>query len=431
MSESLTSPSSESNVISLLSANFLRLLGNSQGRGIVTVNVLRRGVEGKEDLDEVRSFGTMSKDLCSLAAWLGEVGCTHMAMESTGVYWKPIYNIMSGEGFEVLLVNAQHIKSVPGRKTDVQDCQWIAQLLQHGLLQGSFIAPEPIRELRDLTRQRKKLVSQRASCVQRIQKVLEDANIKLSSVASDVVGVSGWVMLEKLVSGQTDAQKLAELARGRLRSKKEQLADALEGRLTEHHRFLLRHHMREIRFFDEMISDYDERIEQQVQPFFDYIPLLDSIPGVNGTAAAGILGEIGADMNQFPDYAHLNSWAGMCPGNNESAGKHKSGTTRHGNAWLRTLLVEVAWAASRKKGSYFRTQYRRLAARRGKKRALVAVGHSILTIVYHVMKYKIPYKELGEDFFDKLNTDRLRKHYTKRLESLGYRVELFKGETAA
>jgi transposase len=381
----------------------------------VTVNVLRRGVEGKEDLEEVRTFGTMSKDLFGLAAWLEEVGCTHMAMESTGVYWKPIYNIMSAEGFGVMLVNAQHIKNVRGRKTDVQDCQWIAQLLQHGLLQGSFIPPEPIRELRDLTRQRKKLVSQRASCVQRIQKVLEDANIKLSSVATNIVGVSGWKMLEKLVSGESDAQKLAELARGRLKSKKEKLADALEGRLTEHHRFLLRHHMREIRFLDEMVGDYDERIELQVQPFSEYIPLLDSIPGVNETAAAGILGEIGADMNQFPDHAHLNSWAGICPGNNESAGKHRSGKARNGNAWLRTLLVEVAWAASNKRGSYFRTQYRRLASRRGRKRALVAVGHSILTVAYHVMKYKTTYRELGEDFFEKLNGDRLRKHYMRIL----------------
>jgi len=390
----------------------------------LTVNVLRRGIEGKEDLDEVRSFGTMSKDLFGLAAWLKDIGCTHMAMESTGVYWKPIYNIMSAEGFDVMLVNAAHIKTVPGRKTDVRDCQWIAQLLQHGLLKGSFIPPEPIRELRDLTRQRKKLVGQRASCVQRIQKVLEDANIKLSSVATDVVGASGWEMLRKLISGETDAQKLAALARGRLKSKKEQLADALEGRLTEHHRFLLRQHMREIKFLEEMIGEYDERIEQQVRPFFEYIPLLDSIPGINGTAAAGIVAEIGADMSQFPDHAHLGSWAGMCPGNNESAGKHRSGTTRHGNKWLRALLVEVAWAASRKKGSYFRTQYKRLSARRGKKRALVAVGHSILTIVYHVMKYKIAYEELGEDFFDKLNGDRLRKHYTKRLESLGYQVDL-------
>jgi transposase len=388
----------------------------------VTVNVLRRGIEGKEDLDEVRSFGTMSKELFRLAVWLKEIGCTHMAMESTGVYWKPIYNIMSAEGFEVILVNAKHIKNVPGRKTDVQDCQWIARLLQHGLLRGSFIPPGPIRQLRDLTRQRRKLVGERASCVQRIQKVLEDANIKLSSVATDVVGASGWEMLTELVSGETDAQKLAELARGRLKSKKEQLVDALEGRLTEHHRFLLRQHMRQIKFLDEMIGEYDERIEQQVRPFFEYIPLLDSIPGINWTAAAGIVAEIGADMNQFPDYTHLGSWAGMCPGNNESAGKHRSGTTRHGNKWLRALLVEVAWAASRKKGSYFRSQYRRLSARRGKKKALVAVGHSILTVVYHVMKHKILYKELGEDFFDKLNGDRLRKYYMKRLESLGYQV---------
>jgi transposase len=390
----------------------------------VTVNVLRRGVEGKEDLEQVRTLGTMSKDLFELARWLKEIGCTHMAMESTGVYWKPIYNIMSAEGFEVILVNAKHIKNVPGRKTDVQDCQWIGQLLQHGLLKGSFIPPEPIRELRDLTRQRRKLVGERSSCVQRIQKVLEDANIKLASVATDVVGVSGWDMLSRLVGGESDAMKLAELARGTLKRKKQELTDALEGRVTEHHRFLLRQHMRQIRFLDEMIGEYEQRIEEQARPFFEYIPLLDTIPGINWTAAAGIVAEIGADMNQFPDESHLGSWAGMCPGNNESAGKHRSGTTRHGNAWLRALLVEAAWAASRKKGSYFRSQYRRLSARRGKKRALVAVGHSILTIVYYVMKHKIPYKELGEDFFDKLNGDRLRKYYTKRLESLGYEVDL-------
>jgi transposase len=305
----------------------------------VTVNVLRRGVEGKEDLDQVRTFETMSKDLFGLASWLKEIGCTHLAMESTGVYWKPIYNIMSAEGFEVILVNAKHIKNVPGRKTDVQDCQWIGQLLQHGLLKGSFIPPEPIRELRDLTRQRRKLVAARASCVQRIQKVLEDANIKLSSVATDVVGVSGWDMLSELVGGETDARKLAELARGTLKSKKQQLTVALEGRLTDHHRFLLRQHMRQIRFLEGMIDEYEQRIEAQLRPFSEYIPLLDTIPGINWMGAAGIVAEIGAGMNQFPDEAQLGSWAGMCPGNNESAGKHRSGTTRHGNAWLRSLLV--------------------------------------------------------------------------------------------
>ena len=397
----------------------------------ISANLLRRGVEGQEDVDEVRSCGTMTQDLLALSQWLKQAGCTHVAMESTGVYWKPIYNILDEEGFEVILVNAKHIKNVPGRKTDVQDCQWIAQLLQHGLLKASFIPPEPIRQLRDLTRQRKKLVDQKASCVQRIQKVLEDANIKLSSVASDVVGISGREMLRQMIGGETDAQKLAALARGRLRNKMQELVLALEGRVTDHHRFLLSRHMRQIEFLEGMVEEYEQRIDEQVRPFFELIPLLDTIPGINKTAAAAVIAEIGADMSQFPDEHHLSSWAGMCPGNNESAGKHRSGKTRHGSKWLRSTLVEIAWAASRTKGSYFRAQYRRLAPRRGKKRALVAVGHSILTVVYHVIKNKVPYNELGEDFFDKTNSDRLKKHYAKRLESLGYEVILKPGAAAA
>ena len=397
----------------------------------VAVNLLRRGVAGKEDLDEVRTYGTMTRDLLSLCEWLIEVGCTHVAMESTGVYWKPIYNILADEGLEVLLVNAKHIKNVPGRKTDVQDCQWIGQLLQHGLLRGSFIPPEPIRELRDLTRQRRKLVQQRASCIQRIQKVLEDANIKLSSVATDVVGKSGWDMLCRLIEGETDAEKMADLARGRLKSKKEQLIPALEGRVTDHHRFLLRQHMKQIEFLDTMIEQFDQRIDEQVRPFFEFIPLLDTIPGINETAAAAVIAELGVNMEQFPDEHHLSSWSGICPGNNESAGKHRSGKTRHGSKWLRSLLVEIAWSASRKKGSYFRSQFRRLAARRGKKRAVVAVAHSILIVIYHVMKHKVPYQELGENFFDKLNGRRLTTYYRRRLQNLGYDVVLQPRELAA
>lgn len=390
----------------------------------ILANLLRRGVKGQEDVDEVRSYGTVTQDLLALSHWLKQAGCTHVAMESTGVYWKPIYNILDDEGFEVILVNAKHMKNVPGRKTDVQDCQWIAQLLQHGLLKASFIPPEPIRQLRDLTRQRKKLVDQKGSCVQRIQKVLEDANIKLSSVASDVVGISGREMLGQMIAGETDAQKIAALARGRLRSKMQELVLALEGRVTDHHRFLLDQHMRQIEFLEGMIEEYEKRIDEQVRPFFELIPLLDTIPGINKTAAVAVIAEIGTDMNYFPDERHLGSWAGMCPGNNESAGKHRSGKTRHANKWLRSTLVEIAWAASRTKGSYFRSQYRRLASRRGRKRALVAVGHSILTVVYHVMKNKVAYTDLGEDFFDKINSDRLKTHYAKRLESLGYKVVL-------
>lgn len=327
----------------------------------IAVNLLRRGVPGKEDLDEVRTFGTMTPNLLELSEWLTEAGCTHVALESTGVYWKPIYNILATCGFEVILVNAKHIKNVPGRKTDVQDCQWIDQLLQHGLLRGSFIPPEPIRELRDLTRQRKQLVRQRASCVQRIQKVLEDANIKLSSVASDVVGKSGWEMLKRIVAGETDASRMADLARGRLKSKKEELVLALEGRVTEHHCFLLRQHMNQIEFLDTMIAEYDRRIEEQMRPFYEYVPLLDTIPGINHVAAFDLVAELGVNMEQYPNEHHLSSWAGICPGNNESAGKHRSGKNRHGSKWLRSLLVEIAWAAARTNGTYFSSQFKRLA----------------------------------------------------------------------
>lgn len=390
----------------------------------ISVNLLRRGVAGKEDLDEVRTFATMTRNLLDFSEWLAEAGCTHVAMESTGVYWKPIYNILAAAGFEVLLVNAKHIKNVPGRKTDVQDCQWIGQLLAHGLLQGSFIPPEPIRDLRDLTRQRKQLVRQRASCIQRIQKVLEDTNIKLSSVASDVVGKSGWDMLKRIVAGESDAEKMADLARGRLKSKREQLVLALEGRVTDHHRFLLRQHMHHIEFLDTAIAEYDQRIEEQIRPFGEYVPLLDTIPGINRTAAFAVIAELGANMDQFPDEHHLSSWAGICPGNNESAGKHRSGKTRHGSKWLRSLLVEIAWAASRTNGTYFSAQFKRLASRRGQKRALVAVAHSILVVVYHVMKHEVPYHELGDDFFERRNAPRLTNYYRRKLEKLGYEVSI-------
>ena len=396
----------------------------------ISVNLLRRGMPGKKDLEEVRTFATMTRNLLEFSEWLSEAGCTNVAMESTGVYWKPIYNILAAAGFEVLLVNAKHIKNVPGRKTDVQDCQWIGQLLQHGLLKGSFIPPEPIRELRDLTRQRKQLVRERAGCIQRIQKVLEDANIKLSSVATDVVGKSGWDMLNRIVAGERDAEKMADLARGRLKSKREELVLALEGRVTDHHRFLLRQHMHQIEFLDTAIGEYDQRIEEQIRPFVEYVPLLDTIPGINHTAAFAIIAELGANMDQFPNEHHLSSWAGMCPGNNESAGKHRSGKTRHGSKWLRSLLVEIAWAASRTKGTYFSAQFKRLASRRGRKRALIAVAHSILIVIYHVMKNRVPYHELGDEFFEKLNSARLTNYYRRKLEKLGYEVSITRREAA-
>jgi transposase len=396
----------------------------------VTVNLLRKGVDDKADLNEVRSFSTMTHELLKLCEWLERAGCAHVAMESTGVYWKPIFNILEAD-FEVILVNAKHIKNVPGRKTDVKDCQWIAQLLQHGLLQASFIPPLEIRQLRDLTRERKKLIQDRSSVVNRIQKVLEDANIKLSSVATDVMGKSGWDMLLAIVEGEEDPKKLAALARGRLKAKKEELRYSLEGRLTDHHRFLLREYMRQIQGLDEMIERFDAKIEEQMKPFFQYIPLLDTIPGINQRAAENVVAEIGVNMAQFGDARHLCSWAGICPGNNESAGKHRSGKTSDGDKWLKATLVEAAWATSRMKGSYFAAQYRRIASRRGKKRALVALAHSMLVIIFHIMKDKVVYRELGPDFFDRLNTERLKRYLTKRLESLGYKVEVSNGKTAA
>jgi transposase len=288
-----------------------------------------------------------------------------------------------------------------------------------------------VHQLRDLTRVRKRLIQERSSIVNRIQKVLEDANIKLSSVASDVMGKSGLDILMAIVEGEKDPKKLAEFARGRLKAKKEQLRSSLEGRLTDHHRFLLREYLRQVRGLKETIERFDERIEEQMKPFCEYVPLLDSIPGINQRAAENVVAEIGVNMEQFGDARHLCSWAGICPGNNESAGKHRSGTICDGNKWLKATLVEDALAASKVKGSYFSSQYRRLASRRGKKRALVAAAHSMLVVVFHIMKNKVPYRELGSDFFDKLNADRLKRYLTKRLESMGYTVQISKGETAA
>ena len=301
---------------------------------------------------------------------------------------------------EVVLVNAHHIKTVPGRKTDVQDCQWIAQLLQHGLLRASFIPPRPIRELRDLTRQRRSLVGERSSAVKRIHKVLEDCNIKLSSVATDVMGASGRDMIQALIDGEQDPLKLALLARGRLKAKRESLRQALHGHVTAHHRFMLRVHWAHIESLDRLIADVDQQIEEQVRPFAEIVSLLDQVPGIGETAAKSLIAEIGVDMDQFPDQHHLASWAGMSPGNNESAGKRKSGTTAKGNRWLRATLGEVAVAAARTKRSYLSARYRRLAARRGHNRSVVAVGHKILTIVYFHYQDRVTYDDLGEDYYD-------------------------------
>jgi transposase len=389
----------------------------------VVACVRRINAKGKAH-GQTRTFGTMTAQLLELADWLAESGVTHVAMESTGVYWKPIWNLLEGQ-FQILLVNAQHIKQVPGRKTDVKDSEWIVQLLQHGLLRGSFVPDTPQRELRELTRQRRQLIQGKAAVANRIQKVLEDANIKLASVATDVLGVSGRDMLRALIAGRDDPEALAELARRKLRAKIPQLQLALRGRVTEHHRFLLRLLLEEVEQHEAWIARVSERIAEVLpSPFAEAVGRLATVPGIDERAAENILAEIGADMGRFGDAGRLASWAGMCPGNRESAGKRRSGRTTKGNRWLRATLVQVAWAASRSKGTYLAAQYRRLAGRRGKKRALVALGHTILVIIYHLLRDGTTYHDLGPDYFDRLETERLTRTLVRRLERLGHKVTL-------
>jgi transposase len=386
-------------------------------------------------LIQVRSFGTMTRDLRALADYLQTLGVTHVAMEATGVLWKPVWNILEGR-FTLLLVNPRHLKKVPGRKTDQSDAAWIAQLLQHGLLRGSFVPPRPVRDLRDLTRHRAQLAGEHTRVANRIHKLLEDANIKLGSVASDILGKSGRAMLRALLLGEEDPAKLAELAQGSLRKKVEELKRALEGHCTEHHRFVLGRLLSHLNYLENQMEQFDARIAHrlgEVLPAED-VARLDGIAGVNRKTIENVIAEIGPDMGVFPDEHHLCSWCGMCPGNEESAGKRRRGRTRKGNRWLRRALAEAAWAASHAKGSYLAAQYRRLAARRGKKRALVAVGHTLLVIMYHVLKEKVEYKDLGADYFDRLEPERLRRYLVKRLQGLGYEVALTPrgaGESAA
>lgn len=380
------------------------------------------GNDGKIHVER-RTYSTMTKGLLALSDWMTSEGVTHVAMESTGVYWKPIWNILEG-GFTVLLVNARHIKQVPGRKTDMKDCEWIAQLLQHGLLNPSFVPPTPIRELRDLTRHRAKVIGEQAAVANRIQKTLEDANIKLASVATDVMGVSGRAILKAIISGQEDPKVLANLAQRRLREKIPQLKLALESRVTEHHRFMLGTLLDQWEYLASLVKRLDGRIEDVMRPFEESVELLKTIPGVEQRTAENLIAEIGNNMEQFPSAEHLASWAGMCPGNNESAGKRKSGATPKGNRWLCRTLNQSAWAASHTKNTYLSAQYRRLASRRGKKRAIVAVGHTILRIVYHMLKQRVSYKDLGNDYFDRLNSESLKRHLVKRLEKLGHKVTL-------
>jgi transposase len=438
---------------------------------------------------EIRTFGTMTQDLLQLLDWLKAAGCTHVAFESTGVYWRPIFNLLEGE-MTVLLVNAQHIKAVPGRKTDIKDAEWIADLLQHGLLRASFIPPAPQRELRELTRYRASLVADRARLVNRLQKVLEDTNLKLASVASDITGVSARAILDALLAGQSDPKTLAELARGRLRGKREQLAQALVGTPKEHHRFLLSQQLELLDCFDEQIASFNREIAQRLaqdddaaesgqtasagqpaeqvgsddaastQEPADEVPpspssfeskgqsshevkgrglagyaqavrLLDGVTGVNQRVAEIVLAEIGIDMSRFPSDGHLASWAGLCPGNKISAGKRLSGKTTKGSRWLRQALIEAAHGAAHTKNTFLGEQYQRLVSRIGKKKAIVALAHSILVIIYHVLKEKQSYRELGTRYFEERQQEATKRRAIRHLEQLGYQVTLQQTDQAA
>jgi transposase len=388
----------------------------------ITACVLQAETKGKARKQKQR-FGTFTQDLLRLRVWLGECGVTHVAMESTGVYWKPVWNILEGH-CEILLVNAQHIKAVPGRKTDQKDSEWIADLLQHGLLHGSFVPPRPTRELRDLTRYRVSLTEECNRIANRIQKVLEDANIKLASVATDALGASGRAMIQAITGGQQNAEVLAEMAKGLLRNKLEELQLALEGHVTEHHRFMLRQLLEDLRHAEAEIAAVEAEIQRRLCPFQEEVARLCTIPGVERVTAWGLLAELGFDMSQFPSAAHAASWAGLCPGSFESAGKRLSGKTRKGSPSLRRCLCNAAWAVSTKKHSYLSAFFRRLSARRGSKRATIAVAHKILVIAYQLLKTKQVYQDLGPDYFDQINADRVKRSLVRRLERLGHKVIL-------
>jgi transposase len=391
-------------------------------KNTVTACVASVDSSGKKRYEK-RPFGTATRDLLALGDWLRTCGVTHVAMESTGVYWQPVWHVLEGQ-FALLLVNAQHVKAIPGKKTDRRDSEWLAELLQHGLLRGSFVPPTPIRELRDLTRYRVTLCQECNRIANRIQKVLEDANVKLASVATDPLGASGRAMLRAFIAGETDPVKLADLARGLLRRKIPALQAALEGRVTPHHRFLLQELLDHLEFVEAKIGRLETTIEDRLRPFADVVRRLCTIPGVDRVSAWGILSEIGVHMAQFPDARHLASWAGLCPGNWESAGKRTSGRIRKGSAWLRRHLCQCAWAVSTQRRTYLSALFRRLAARRGVKRASIAVAHALLIIAYRLIRDATEYQDLGPDYFDTLDPSRVKRRLVKRLEGLGFHVTL-------
>ena len=385
---------------------------------------------GGQPHKEIRTFGTMTADLLELADWLRAAACTQVAMEATGVYWQPIWNLLEEE-FTLLLVNARHIKAVPGRKTDVKDCEWLADLLRHGLVRASFVPARPQRELRELTRYRTALVRERTAEINRLHKTLERANLKLGAVASKVLGLSGRQIVTALLAGTTDPAALAELAQGKLRAKRPQLERALVGTPGEHQRFLLAQQLAHIDFLDETLGEVSAEIAERLRPFDAALERLDAIPGVGRATAEVLLAEIGPDMSRFPSAAHLAAWAGMCPGNYESAGKRQKGKTRKGSKWLRAALLEAGQAAARTKETYLAAQYHRLVPRLGKKKAAVAVGHSILRSVYYLLQRGTTYQELGGSYFDARNREHLERRLVRRLEKLGFAVTLTPNHSAA
>ena len=389
----------------------------------MVVACVRHMVEGTVRRD-VKTFKTTTGGLMALSEWLSVEGCVRVAMEATGIYWKPVWHVLSDGEFELVLANAAHVKNVPGRKTDVNDATWLADLMAHGLIRSSFVPDEQTQEMRDFLRTRKQFVRERSSHIQRVQKTLEDANIKLDSVITDIVGLSGRAMIEALIAGESEPKKLAALAHRRIKASPAELEAALRGRVTDHHRFMLRLHLQQIDTLNAAIALIDQEVDANIEPFRAAITILTTIPGVSDLSARTIMAEIGADMSRFPTHGHLISWSGLCPRNDESAGKRRSNRMRKGAPWLKTTLVQCAWAAARTKGSYLQAQFQRLRSRRGAKKAIGAVAASILTAIYHMLKDGTCYHDPGADHFDRRTKTAQTKRLVARLQTLGYVVEI-------
>jgi transposase len=388
-----------------------------------TVVACVRLAKGRTAEREVRTFATTTTALLELHDWLESLTVTHVAMEATGVYWKPVWHLLESD-FELVLANASHIKAVPGRKTDTNDAMWIADLLAHGLIRPSFVPPTPIQELRDLTRTRKQLVNEMGRHLQRIQKVLQDANLKIDSFITDLLGKSGRAILDALIEGYTSPEVLVSLTSGRLKASKSELIEALRGRVTKHHRFLIKMHLRQIDHLQRSIAELEAQAREALEPFRHLVEQLKAVPGISDIAAHVILAEIGTDMTMFPSAAHLVSWAGLCPRSDESAGKRRSTRIRHGAPWLKATLVQAAWPATRKKNAYWGALFHRIRSRSGAKKAIIAVAASMLTTVYHLLRDGTVYQDLGPQHFDKVRAERTAKSLVRRLKALGVEVEL-------